>query len=58
MVEMIESMLSDDHGISEEAYKHLYKLVHSGMFEQNELEKLFEMLDKVEATDGRFYLPE
>lgn len=46
-------VLKDDHGISERAYNSLCDLAES-----MNCDLLNTMLKKVDATDGRFYLPE
>ena len=50
------ALLNDDNGISEDAYKALRELIDSE-FTIIPL-AVRDILNRVEATDGRFYLPE
>ena len=50
LLALAKAILDDDHGVSEEAYDILRK-----MSEDNA--ELSDLLRKVEATDGRYYLP-
>jgi len=55
----MESLLCDDHGISEIAFKRLADVIgdHPGIdsIERENLRRVWAMTD---ATDGRFYLPD
>lgn len=50
IVAFAKAVLNDDNGISEEAYSILWNMA------KNDSE-LSDLLEKVDATDGRFYLP-
>lgn len=54
-LDLARVLLDDDHGISERAYNALVELGVDVGLTSGEWENLF---DKVDATDGRFYLPE
>lgn len=49
IVDFAKAVLNDDNGISEEAYSILWNMA------KNDSE-LSNLLEKVDATDGRFYL--
>lgn len=51
--EFIIAVLKDDNGISENAFMRLNELVN--FLGEREL---YDIMNKVDATDGRFYLPE
>lgn len=55
LIGMIESMLNDDHGVSEQTYQYLRDLVDSA--DDDIRERLSGIMRKVDATEGRFYLP-
>lgn len=60
MYQLFKSLLSDENGISEESYNLMYDYVDmlGNEFQSEEARKLRKMLSVVDATDGRFYLPE
>lgn len=51
--EFIIAVLKDDNGISENAFMRLNELVN--FLGEREL---YDIMNKVDATDGHFYLPE
>jgi len=53
VIVMFQKLLDDEQGVSEEAYNEMVYFA-----ELMEYESLYEMLRHVDATDGRFYLPE
>lgn len=62
MEKLINALLDDDNGISEEAYNSLVALLehlslnpHSTL--GNEAKKLLPIVKMAYATDGRFYFP-
>ena len=54
LVKMVESMLSDENGVSEETYLLLRDLCDS--VDKDTSEQLRIIMKFVDATDGRFYL--
>lgn len=58
IVSFITSTLNDDYGISERAFMDLHELVNSLDQNSDIAKELHNVLLKVDATDGRFYLPE
>ena len=51
-VDLIEALLTDDNGVSEEAYDRLVEF-----FSSLDEPKLVDWIRKADATDGRFYFP-
>jgi hypothetical protein len=62
MKKLIDALLNDDHGISEDAYnallQYLDDVAYSGDFVSPQYVKYIEYVKKADATDGRFYFPE
>lgn len=62
MKRLIEALLNDDHGISEEAYNALADLIDSmllkNVIKEKEYMELHEIIMQANGTDGRFYIPE
>lgn len=56
LINMIMSMLKDDHGISEETYNNLYKIKESLNIHSPMRMDLDAIMRQVDATDGRFYI--
>jgi hypothetical protein len=56
MFNFIESLLDDEYGIDQDAWDNLM-LVVRGLSEGEEKNKILDMLDKVDAVDGRYFLP-
>lgn len=56
LVDLVESMLNDDHGVSEQTYQYLREL-HDNVSDAAVQNRLSGIMRKVDATDGRFYLP-
>lgn len=52
----VENLLKDENGINEHAYESL--IACSALLEEKEFDRWMEIYDRIEATDGRFYLPE
>lgn len=50
-LKFVTAVLTDENGISEEAFAALYELAEDSS-------EIRDLLRKVDATDGRFYLPE
>ncbi len=55
MFQYVLATLDDDHGISETAYKVLVEYV-ANMPKSDEKKKILELMETVEAVDGRFFL--
>ena len=63
MEKLIEALLNDDHGISEEAYNALVEYLRDGInfnyphsdLDQMENMHLLRRVQRADATDGRFY---
>jgi len=53
VMSMFQKLLDDENGVSEEAYIEIHDFANL-----MDYSPLFEMLHHVDATDGRFYLPE
>ena len=49
VAELAEAMLTDDNGVDENTYDKLYDLLHAC--------NLGEITQRVDACDGRFYIP-
>lgn len=54
---LLLALFNDDNGISEHAHDSLIVMLDT-MFPQTYPRFVSEILSKIEATDGRFYLPE
>ena len=54
ILDLARSLLDDDEGISQASFELLVDLMAMGC----RAEKRNEILRRVDATDGRFYLPE
>jgi hypothetical protein len=52
-LDFIIAVLTDDHGISREAYNALWS-----MYEPQSDNDLYRILQQVDAVDDRFFLPE
>jgi hypothetical protein len=52
LLDLAVTLLNDEYGISEEAYMKLHKMLLDAGFGP------YNILRRVDATDGRFYLPE
>ena len=50
LLKFVTAVLNDENGISEEAFSALYELAEDNV-------EIRDLLSKVDATDGRFYLP-
>lgn len=57
-MKFLDALLNDEHGINEEAWEHLNILVLQVFGGMNVPKSVATLLDQVEATDGRFYLPQ
>jgi hypothetical protein len=58
MENLIEALLTDENGISEQAYEALVEFVQGEMsIDYIEREALLYRLKCADATDGRFYFP-
>lgn len=60
MKEFVTKLLDDDHGISDEAYCELCRLLHHGNLNLSLDEKseiLHLLTHEVEACENRYYLP-
>lgn len=55
MKKLIEALLKDENGISEEAFNALYDFVED-MGNTDQRDHLLAILKCADATDGRFYL--
>jgi hypothetical protein len=56
LVQLFQSLLDDDHGVSEDAYRLMVQVIKQQS--PTVQSQLLDLLDRTEATDGRFYLPE
>ncbi len=58
MLQLIQSLLHDDQGISEESYNILWGMmsVNSAEIPLKEWNEWKDIRSRVDATDGRFYL--
>ena len=56
ILKLIKSLLDDDHGVNEDAWTYLNILVVR-IFGNAVPDSIGDLLDKVKATDGRYYLP-
>lgn len=57
LLDLVTAVLSDENGVSEEAYFHLVDLREALKGTETGAE-LAEILRKTDGTDGRIYLPE
>lgn len=56
ILQLVKSMLTDEHGVSQETYDALCSLRY--VYQDTDLgESLRGIMRKVDATDGRYYLP-
>ena len=56
MKELINALLTDENGISEEAYHALLVTIESRLdLDAFERDKLMKLVKSADATDGRFY---
>lgn len=56
ILNLLHSLLDDDHGVSEEGWEYLNLLILK-IFGPNVPTSISTLLDEVLAVDGRFYLP-
>lgn len=56
IINLLKALLDDEYGVSEEAWEMLNLLVLK-LFGRNVPKEICDILDQVEATDGRYYLP-
>jgi hypothetical protein len=55
LIRLIESMLTDENGVSEETYNSLIAFIDE--LTPNAYYKAQKLLRQTDATDGRFYIP-
>lgn len=55
LIKMVQSMLNDDHGVSEQTYMSLLEMFNT--VDADTQAELMAIFRRVDATDGRFYLP-
>ena len=56
-LKVLNALLDDEHGINEKAWEHINILVLQVFGSSHVPKSVEDLLDKVESTDGRFYLP-
>ena len=57
-IKLIENLLNDDNGISEESYNHILDMIEEnfGNIHPDDFNIWMSIYRQVKATDGRFYL--
>ena len=58
MIEVLISLLTDEHGISEQSFSVLSCYIDCMYEDHDDQDRLNHILDMVKATEGRYYLPE
>jgi len=56
MFQFISSILNDEHGISQEGWNNLLLVVRA-LEPSDEKNRILDLLDTVDAVDGRYFVP-